>query len=102
MPAGFTHDEAGVLIDALAQARLARDDGRPFARFRDAVDDAGGRLTLVGRDALVARVEAMGPEERRAVMRACARAISLRLTMPDRYRRDGEAWLRREVGLVRG
>ena len=102
MPAGFTHDEAGVLIDAPAQARLARDDGRPFASFRDAVDDAGGRPSFVGRDALVARVEAMGPAERRAVMRACARAIGLRLAMPDRYRRDGEAWLRREVGLVRG
>jgi hypothetical protein len=101
MPAGFTHDEAGVLIDALAQARLARDDGRPFARFRDAVDDAGARLSFVGRGALVARLEALGPEERRALMRACAWAISLRRAMPDRYRRDGEAWLRREVGLAR-
>jgi hypothetical protein len=102
MPAGFTHDEAGALIDALAQARLARNDGCPFARFRDAVDDAGRRLSFVGRDALVARVEAMDPEEQRAVMRACARAISLRLAMPDHYRRDGEAWLRREVGPVHG
>ena len=94
--------EAGILIDAPAQAQLARAGRRPFARSSDAVTDAATRLSFVGREALVARLDAMAPDEQRAIMRACARAIGLRRAMSDRYQHGGEAWLRREVGLVRG